>query len=156
MKTIPCFPHTVLEELPSSYGPARSTTENLTQKRYAAAGDRAYVIGLLDGSFPPIGTRIRGEMGGVWAHPIKLLAGYWFALNGSWLPSAIEFTSGAGYVQLRFPDQAGLACTRTEFSPDGLPVVIVGLTLRNSAAEDRRVALTLGLRSQLLFAYPWT
>jgi glycogen debranching enzyme len=153
---MPGSQHLRMSPRPDGWGPTRSTAEDLGRKRYAAAGDGAYVIGLLDGSFPPIGTRIRGEMGGVWAHPIKLLAGYWFALNGSWLPSAIEFTSGAGYVQLRFPDQAGLACTRTEFSPDGLPVVIVGLTLRNNAAENRRVALTLGLRSQLICAYPWT
>jgi hypothetical protein len=51
---------------------------------------------MLDGSFPPIGTRIRGEMGGLWAPPIKLLTGYWFALNGEWLPAAARFTSGAG------------------------------------------------------------
>ena len=141
---------------PDVWGPTRSTADDLARKRYAAAGERAYVIGMLDGSFPPIGTRIRGEMGGLWAHPIKLLAGYWFALNGSWLPAAASFTSGAGYVQLRFPDQAGLAITRTEFAPDGLTAVIIGLTLRNTAVEAQRVALTMTLRSQLLCAYPWT
>jgi glycogen debranching enzyme len=134
----------------------RSTADALARKRYAAAGERAYVIGMLDGSFPPIGTRIRGEMGGVWAHPIKLLTGYWFALNRSWLPAATLFTSGPGYVQLRFSDQAGLAITRTEFAPDDLPAVIIGLTLRNGAVENRRVALTMALRSQLMCAYPWT
>ena len=105
MKTIPRFPHTVLKELPSSYGPARSATDNLTQKRYVAAGDHAYVIGMLDGSFPPIGTRIRGEMGGVWAPPIKLLTGYWFALNGEWLPAAtctfLEFLRSMFYYRTR-------------------------------------------------------
>ncbi|MEA3439900.1 MAG: hypothetical protein U9R58_06425, partial [Chloroflexota bacterium] len=78
----------------------RSTTDDLDQKRYAAAGTRAYVIGDMSGSFPPIGWHIQGEMGGVWTHPIKLLDGYWFALNGEWLPPANRFTSGMGYVQM--------------------------------------------------------
>src|SRR5215212_4217758 len=155
MKTIPRFPHTVLNELPSSYGPARSTTEDLTQKRYAAAGDRAYVIGMLDGSFPPIGTRIRGEMGGLWAPPIKLLTGYWLALNGDWLPAATCFTSGAGYVQLQLPERDGIAITRTEFVPDGLAALVIGLTLQNASAHDQHITITLAARSQLMGAYPW-
>jgi hypothetical protein len=35
-------------------------------KRYVAAGDRAYVVGVQDGTFPPIGWHISGHMGGVW------------------------------------------------------------------------------------------
>jgi hypothetical protein len=152
----PHFPMTLLAVPPDACGPTRSTTEDLARKRYAAAGERAYVIGMLDGSFPPIGTRIRGEMGGVWTQPIKLLTGYWFAFDGSWLPAATRFTSGAGYVQLHFADQDGLAITRTEFAPDDLPAVIIALTLRNAAADDRHVALTMTLRSQLMSAYPWS
>ncbi len=58
---------------PDPGGPTRSTDEKLDLKRYVAAGDRAYVIGSEDGRFPPMGWHIRGELGGVWAHPIKLL-----------------------------------------------------------------------------------
>ncbi|HET6658414.1 MAG TPA: glycogen debranching protein, partial [Rubrobacter sp.] len=71
---------------PGPDGPTRPTTDLLNQKRYVAAGDRAYVIGSEDGRFPPMGWHIRGEMGGVWAHPIKLLDGYWFALDDQWIP----------------------------------------------------------------------
>jgi hypothetical protein len=156
MPALPHFPITLLPAPPDAGGPVRSTVDDLARKRYAAAGDRAYVIGMLDGRFPPMGTRIRGEMGGIWAHPIKLLTGYWFALNGSWLPAAARFTSGAGYVQLHFPAQAGLEMTRTEFAPDGLAAAIVGLTFRNNATEDQHVVLTMALRSQLLCAYPWS
>jgi glycogen debranching enzyme len=152
----PQLPMTLVRSPPDVCGPARSTADNLADKRYAAAGERSYVIGMLDGGFPPIGTRIRGEMGGVWTHPIKLITGYWFAVNGSWLPAADRFTSGAGYVQLHFPDQAGLAITRTEFAPDGLPALIIGLTLQNTAAQNQHVVLTMALRSQLLCAYPWS
>src|SRR5215217_7464850 len=140
---------------PEPSGPARSTTEKLALKRYVAAGDRAYVIGSEDGRFPPMGWHIRGEMGGVWAHPIKLLDGYWFALDGQWIPQASKFTTGAGYAQMQFPTTDGLNVTRTEFSPDGSPVVLVGLTLQNPNSASKSVKLTMDTRSEIMAAYPW-
>jgi glycogen debranching enzyme len=140
---------------PDPGGPTRSTTEKLDLKRYVAAGDRAYVIGSEDGRFPPMGWHIRGEMGGVWAHPIKLLDGYWFSVDNTWLPAASRFTSGAGYVQMNFPNTAGLEVTRTEFSPDGSPVTLTGLTLRNPGSTSRSFKLTMDARSEVMAAYPW-
>src|SRR5215213_7926645 len=43
---------------------------------YAAAGDRSYIIGTQDGSFPDLGGHVPGEMGGLWIHPIKLIDGF--------------------------------------------------------------------------------
>jgi glycogen debranching enzyme len=136
--------------------PTRSTTDKLDQKRYVAAGDQAYVIGSEDGRFPPMGWHIRGEMGGVWAHPIKLLDGYWFALDDEWIPQASRFTSGPGYVQMQFPTTAGLEVTRTEFAPDNSPVTLVGLTLANPESASRSVKLTMDVRSEIMAAYPWS
>src|SRR5215207_7314313 len=140
---------------PNPDGPTRSTTAQLDEKRYVAAGDRAYVIGSEDGRFPPMGWHIRGEMGGVWAHPIKLLDGYWFSVDGQWLPAASRFTTGAGYVQMNFPNTAGLEVTRTEFSPDGSPVTLTGLTLRNPGSTSRSFKLNMDTRSEIMAAYPW-
>jgi hypothetical protein len=145
----------VVGAAPSPGGPTRSTTQQLDQKRYVAAGDRAYAIGSEDGRFPPMGWHIRGEMGGVWAHPIKLLDGYWFALDGQWIPQATKFTSGAGYTQMQFPTTDGLNVTRTEFSPDGSPVVLVGLTLQNPDSVSKSVKLAMHARSEIMAAYPW-
>jgi len=130
-----------------------SVTHDLQQRRYVAAGDCAYVIGTTDGDFPPMGWHIRGEMGGVWAQPIKLLDGYWFALDGLFLPPASRFTTGQGYVQMEFLTPQGIHVTRTEFAPDGLPAVLVGLTL--SSQHARTVRLSMDVRSDLLAAYPW-
>ena len=140
---------------PNPDGPSRSTATDLGDKRYVAAGDRAYVIGSEDGRFPPMGWHIRGEMGGVWAHPIKLLDGYWFALDGQWIPQASSFTTGAGYAQMQFPQTDGLNVTRTEFSPGGSPVVLVGLTLQNPDSTSKSVKLTMDARSEIMAAYPW-
>lgn len=136
-------------------GPTRSTSENLAAKRYVAAGDRAYVIGAEDGTFPPMGWHIRGEMGGVWQHPIKLLDGYWFGHGGRWLDDASRFTSGPGYVALTFPRIGRLRFTRTEFSPDGIPAVLVGLTMTNTSRSGRTVVVKMDVRSELMAAYPW-
>jgi hypothetical protein len=141
---------------PNPGGPTLSTSDMLGQKRYVAAGDRGYVIGAEDGRFPPMGWHIRGEMGGVWAHPIKLLDGYWFALNDTWVPPATRYTTGAGYVQLRFPNTAGYEVTRTEFSPEGTAAVLVGLTIRNTDLQRARpFKLTMQAHSELMGAYPW-
>ena len=37
------------------------------------------------GLYPASGWHIRGEMGGFWTQPIKLLDGLWFGLDGKWL-----------------------------------------------------------------------
>ena len=145
----------VVGAAPNPGGPTRSTTQQLDQKRYVAAGDRAYAIGSEDGRFPPMGWHIRGEMGGVWAHPIKLLDGYWFALDGQWIPQASKFTTGPGYAQMQFPTTDGLNVTRTEFSSDGSPVVLVGLTLQNPNSTSKSVELTMDARSEIMSAYPW-
>jgi len=136
-------------------GPTRDTSSNLDQKRYVAAGDRAYTIGTTDGNFPAIGWHIRGEMGGVWVHPIKTLDGYWFAVNNEWLPDAARFTTGPGYVRMQFPKWRGVRVTRTEFSPDGSPVTLVRLDLENAGGGRARVKFDMDVRSELMAAYPW-
>ncbi|MCB0457580.1 MAG: glycogen debranching protein, partial [Flavobacteriaceae bacterium] len=45
------------------------------------AGDRVYMVGHQDGSFPPLGWHIKGEMGGIWDHPIKLMDGFEITLS---------------------------------------------------------------------------
>jgi hypothetical protein len=138
--------------------PLRSTTDKLAEKRYVAAGNRAYVVGVQDGTFPPtgIGWHITGTMGGVWSHPIKLLDSYSFLLGGAALPEAQQFTSGPGFVQFSFPATAGLQVTRTEFSPDDLPVVLIGLEIKNTSAQSTSTTLAFQATSQILPAYPWS
>jgi len=69
--------------------PTLSTTDRLDDRRYVATGDRAYVVGTEAGRFPAMGFHTRGEMGGIWSPPIKLLDGIWFGWSrrfpGGWL-----------------------------------------------------------------------
>ena len=43
---------------------------------YVTAGDRVYMVGHQDGSFPELGWHIEKEMGGIWDHPVKLMDGF--------------------------------------------------------------------------------
>jgi len=48
---------------------------------YFLAGRRMYSIGQIDGAIQPIGAEhLVGEMGGVWAHPVKIADGLTFTL----------------------------------------------------------------------------
>jgi len=95
-------------------------------------------------------------MGGVWAHPIKLLNQFQFFLNGNLLPAATTFVSGEGYVRLELPQTNGLEICETEFAPDGLPVVLVGLQLSNSSLSVASFTLAIQAESELIPAYPWS
>jgi hypothetical protein len=146
------------QSLDSRYfgSPTRSTSENLSIKRYVTAGDRAYEVGTLDGAFPQIGWHFKGHMNGVWAPPIKLLDSYRFLINGQPLSNAIQFTSGAGYVDFEYPETNGLQITRTVFAPDGIPAVLVGLRLRNVSNKTQSFRLLLEAVSELIAVYPWS
>src|SRR5262249_15988671 len=139
----------------------RQNDQNLNMKRYVAAGDRAYVVGVQDGSQIPavhpigIGWHITGQMGGVWAHPIKLLNQFQFFLNGNLLPAATKFVSGEGYVRLELPPASGLEISETQFAPNGLPVVLVGVQLRNPNPSVASFTLAIQAESELIPAYPW-
>ena len=134
--------------------PELSTTHRLDDRRYVAAGDRAYVVGFEDGRFPAQGWHVNGEMGGVWSQPLKFVDGVWFGIDGAWLPPATRFTSGWGYTRMRFPRMSGLRVSRTDFAPDGRRAVLFGLRLRNPG-DRRTVQVQVDAHSELMGHYPW-
>src|ERR1700755_804726 len=117
--------------------PEMSTPNLLQDRREVAAGQRSYAEGFQDGHFYANGWHTTGEMGGVWAPPVKLLDGVWFGVNGSWIGQATRFTSGWGYTRYDLPSTAGLQLQRTDFAPDADRAVLFGLTLTNPGAARR-------------------
>jgi hypothetical protein len=158
-------PTTYAGQIPLKNAPLeRATDQNLDLKRYVAAGNRAYVVGVQNGSLVPdvnlnpngIGWHITGQMGGAWAHPIKLLHQFQFFLNDNLLPAAEKFVSGTGYVRLELAPADGLEISETQFAPDELPVVLVGVQLRNSSPGVKSFTLAIEAESELIPAYPWS
>ena len=134
--------------------PSLSTSNRLDDRRYVETGTRGYVVGSEAGRFPASGWHIRGEMGGVWTPPLKLLDGIWFGVDGNWIGPATRFTSGSGYARMDLPGPKGLAVERTDFVPDGQQAVLFGLTLRSTGGRQTPT-VTVDAHSELMSAYPW-
>ena len=90
---------------------------------YVTAGNRVYMVGHQDGSFPELGWHIKGEMGGIWNHPIKIMDGF----NASLIlgDQEISLDSSNSFVNYPFgnkhnyeiPNQ-NLRIERLQFVPD--------------------------------------
>lgn len=118
---------------------------------YVTAGNRVYVIGSQDGSFPDEGGHIAGEMMGVWNHPIKLLDGFFIGIRESddvtW-PKADAFRTYPFYTE-HITDQKNYRLVRRQFVPDDQEGVVVTLFFTNQTEEEMQVTLIFGVRSDL-------
>ena len=132
-----------------------SETTRLADRRALVTGDRTIAMGDANGLYPASGWHIRGEMGGVWTPPVKLLDGIWFAVDGSWLGAdtpAARYTAGWGYQRFAY-QPAGVSVDRVDFAPDGDRGTVIGLTFRSTTAKT--VSLAMDAHSELMPAYPW-
>ena len=84
-----------------------------------------------------MGFHTRGEMGGIWSAPLKLLDGIWFGVNGAWLPSAQRFTSGWGYTQMDFPATSGVRVAAPTSSRTATAPSSSGLTFTSTGGSRR-------------------
>ncbi|MDA0163349.1 hypothetical protein OM076_23945 [Solirubrobacter ginsenosidimutans] len=144
--------------MPATAHAAEQVTVNkrLKDRREVAAGTRAYSVGFEDGRFYANGWHITGEMGGIWAPPLKLADGIWFGLDDDWVGPATKFTSGRGYVRYSYPAMDGLLMQRTDFVPDGRRAVLYGFELANPTSAAKTVTVKVDVHSELLGAYPWS
>ena len=130
-----------------------SVEDRLDDRRFVTSGPRAYEVGTQAGRYPAMGFHTRGEMGGIWTPPIKLVDGVWFGIDERWIGPAERFTSGYGHVKMRLPGRGGLTVERTDVVPGESRGVLVGLTLR--ANGPRTVRLRMQTHSELMSIYPW-
>ncbi|GAB2478258.1 glucosidase family protein [Jatrophihabitans fulvus] len=132
--------------------PELTVTTRLADRRSFVIGTRFWQTGAEDGTYPATGFHTRGEMGGFWSMPIKLLDGVWFKAGGRWL-QARAFTQGWGYTRMDLGSADGVRIRRTDVAPDGLRAGLIGLTL--SSPRRTTLNLTLDAHSELMSAYPW-
>ncbi len=129
--------------------PAISGKEAYLASPFVTAGDRAYLVGYQDGSFPELGWHIPGEMGGIWAHPIKLMDGFDARIRtpGSiWVLGSVKPADPANIPAEKFInypmanrheyklDSLGLEISRWQFVPDGKAGVVVEYAFRNQSS----------------------
>ncbi|MEQ8416169.1 MAG: glycogen debranching protein [Imperialibacter sp.] len=114
---------------------------------FVTAGDRVYMIGHQDGSFPDLGWHVEGEMGGIWDHPIKLMDG--FSMNigevgkeAPWcLDKADEFINYP-FANKHIFRKGDLLVQRTQFVPDGgMEGLIVEYAITNQSEGEKSLEL---------------
>ncbi|GAB2619325.1 alpha-L-rhamnosidase-related protein [Belliella aquatica] len=109
---------------------------------FVSAGDRVYMVGHQNGTFPDLGWHVEGEMGGIWNHPIKLMDGFTNSvqLDGSsyCLDRADQFVNfpfGNKHVfETTIPD---LEISRFQFVPDAIEGVIIEYTFTNKSDQKQ-------------------
>ena len=126
--------------------PRISGTKTYLNSPFVTAGDRAYMVGHQDGSFPELGWHIKGEMGGIWNHPIKLMDGFQAVLieNDRRLPlekasAFVNFPMANKHLYALEDDN--LIVNRWQFVPDGKQGLVVQYTIENTGAANRNLTL---------------
>ncbi|MBI4757945.1 MAG: amylo-alpha-1,6-glucosidase, partial [Chloroflexi bacterium] len=127
------------------------------QTPYYHAGRKMYAIGAVSGDFPALGEHIRGEMAGLWAHPIKVLDGFFFEINEnghSWrLVGPQKFIHGLAHVEFLF-EKEGLLVQRRDFIVEGEPALFSLLRVQNT--RQSAVDASLSFTSQVNIMPSWS
>jgi hypothetical protein len=139
---------------PAAAAPTLSTTDRLGDRRFVTTGSRAYEVGSEDARYPASGWHIRGEMGGFWTPPLKMLDGLWFGIDDQWIGPATRFTSGYGHVGFELPGSRRLVVRRTDFAADDARAVLVRLDF-SAPNTAQHFTLKADAHSELMSAYPW-
>ena len=130
-----------------------SDTESITgnpeylNTPFVTAGDRLYMVGHQDGSFPDLGWHVTGEMGGIWDHPIKLMDG--FSLNiqetgneeSTCLDEAREFVNYP-FANKHIFETGDLRIERLQFVPDGVEGLVVEYAITNNGSKEKNLRLS--------------
>jgi len=127
-----------------SFGDIQLEKTNEMSTLFFLSGEKMYEVGAMSGDFPAIGWHIDGEMGGVWAHPIKVLDGFYFEIDdhgGPWLlTDCKDFSHGFTDAVFRF-EKNGLQVERKDFVAEDEAALFSLITLRNTGKQTRSVTL---------------
>jgi glycogen debranching enzyme len=153
------IPHWLLAQRADSAAPVLAGISNHGKnggEPYVTAGDRAYLIGAQDGSFPDMGEHVPGEMGGLWVHPIKLIDGMQATLTDQATSREVPLSKATEFINYPYGNRFrygavmdSLEVERFQFSPDGRPGVIVQYVFFNAAGQPRQLSLQLSVKTEL-------
>ena len=109
---------------------------------YVTAGDRVYMVGHQNGSFPDLGWHVKGEMGGIWDHPIKLMDGFEVTLD--WRDQSLKLDSATSFVNYPYANkhtynlsENNLQIERFQFVPDGKEGLLIQYKLKSLSEKTQ-------------------
>jgi glycogen debranching enzyme len=124
------------------------------QSPCAATGDRLYMIGFQDGTFPDLGWHVAGEMGGIWHHPIKLMDGFEVSLKMDGVTTKLDkadafvnYPVGNKIIYNTLSEQVSVE--RLQFVPDGENAAYLEFAIQNKTGEKLKIDLDLKAISNL-------
>lgn len=122
---------------------------------YNTAGDKLYMIGQQDGSFPDLGWHVKGEMGGIWHHPIKLMDGFTATLYMG--QKSVILNKANLFVNYPFGnkhvfniDDSELIVERFQFVPDQLGALYVEYKITNKGKNAKHLNFEFEAISNLM------
>ena len=115
---------------------------------YVTAGDRVYMVGHQTGSFPELGWHVKGEMGGIWLHPIKLMDGFEVSLENEGqtisLDKASKFVNyPTANVHIYDLNDQEMSIERWQYVPDGKEGLAVQFLINNNANAEKSLTFHL-------------
>lgn len=122
---------------------------------FNTAGDKLYMIGHQDGSFPDLGWHVKDEMGGIWHHPIKLMDG--FNANIRIGKKVYALDKAIGFVNYPFGNKhiytvgsTPLNIERYQFVPDQLPGLQIEYAIKNTSNQSIQIEFNIEAVSNLM------
>ncbi|HEU5014415.1 MAG TPA: amylo-alpha-1,6-glucosidase [Roseiflexaceae bacterium] len=124
---------------------------------YFLAGRNMYNVGMVTGDFQPIGAEhLVGEMGGIWAHPIKVADGLTLLISDSDgqqpMAHGFEVIELLSHIEWRYR-LGGMEVRRRDFIAEDHAAFFSLLTLRNAGGRPKTGRLHL--RAWLKFLGCW-
>ncbi|HRG08108.1 MAG TPA: glycogen debranching protein, partial [Cyclobacteriaceae bacterium] len=115
------------------------------QSPFVTAGDRVYMVGHQDGSFPDLGWHVTGEMGGIWNHPIKLMDGFSATLTAKKSGSTYCLDKADNFINYPVGNEhhfmwkeEEIEVQRFQFVPDGWEGMVVEYTIANNSTVTKQ------------------
>lgn len=134
-------------------------SENITGKKeylnspYVTAGNKLYMVGHQNGTFPDLGWHVKDEMGGIWHHPIKLYDGFKVGLSHN--NASYQLDSASAFVNYPFGNKhifnpsEEISVERYQFVPDDENAVYVEYAIHNKSSEKMMLSLTIDVAVNL-------
>jgi hypothetical protein len=121
------------------------------------SGQRIYAITTIGGERHPFGEwHLRDKMGGVWAHPLRILDGWALALEMDGIVTPLDHAARCdlfGAYMTRHFTVGTLALEWTEFAADDQPHYYATLLTRNDGAAPVNATVLLRAEADLRFCW---